>query len=114
MHPYSYSHWHYRPSRFIWFAIGVAAATLWMKRDHVRDQTGYCYRRAIRTDDPHMTSVPQRMPLLSPQAEEKVTELSETTLNSIISTVEALKVKLAEHKAERRKQEEGRQASNVV
>ena len=72
MHPYSYPHWHYRPSRFIWFAIGAAAATFWMKRDHVRDRTSYCYRSAIRTDDPHMTAVPERMPLLSRQAEEKV------------------------------------------
>jgi hypothetical protein len=46
MYPYSYPHWHHRPSRFIWFAIGATAAAFWMNRDHVR--SGYCHRQPNR------------------------------------------------------------------
>jgi len=107
MHPYGYPLWHYRPSRFIWFTIGAVTATLWMNRDRMR--SGYCHRPPIRpfTEEPSDPSSVRKgtqwneRPLFSRRTEDKVTELSEATLDSILSTVEALKAKLAERKAER-------------
>ncbi|KAL0955870.1 hypothetical protein HGRIS_002069 [Hohenbuehelia grisea] len=54
---------------------------------------------------------------LGRQAGDTMTELSEATLDSVISTVEALKAKLAEHRARREEQqkqiEEQREAEKV-
>jgi len=109
MHPYGYYH---RPSRFIWFAIGATFATLWMNRDHVR--SNYCHRPFNRPPVPHDASTGNRQWNESDRTsvEEKVTELSEATLDSVLSTVEVLKAKLAEHKAERDRQEERMRSSS--
>ncbi|GLB41884.1 hypothetical protein LshimejAT787_1004840 [Lyophyllum shimeji] len=46
----------------------------------------------------------QRMAELSRSAGDKLAELSEATLDTVLTTVEVLKAKLAEHRAERDKQ----------
>ncbi|KAG5647831.1 hypothetical protein DXG03_007755 [Asterophora parasitica] len=55
----------------------------------------------------------QRMAEISASAGDKLAELSEATLDTVLTTVEVLKAKLAEHRAERDKQlEEERQRKN--
>jgi hypothetical protein len=99
MHPYGYSSWSYRPSRFIWFTIGAVAATLWMNKDRVR--SGYCHRPPSRPSSvPFTTEAPsdpsgvprdmqwnerEHTPLLSRQTEDKVSSrcLHDTSLLTV-------------------------------
>jgi len=124
MHPLHAYRWHYGPSRFLWFCIGAAASAYWMSRDRHRLWLDRCNRAPIQSPsvppsseagpsynpqyDTRAGSAPwdegERMLAFSRQAGDKVTELSEATLDSLLSTVEALKAKLAEHRAEREKQ----------
>ncbi|RDB20886.1 hypothetical protein Hypma_012062 [Hypsizygus marmoreus] len=143
--PGAYHHWHYGrggPRRFLWFFIGAAAATLWIK--HKEGRNGYsgwsnhCIRppvyppapaptpessswsprqfsRAVNNippadSEPGEPNAPQawneekeRVLALSQKAGDKMTELSEATLDTVLQTVEVLKAKLAEHRAEREK-----------
>jgi len=111
MHPYGcYS----RPIRFIWFAIGAASATLWMNRDRVRSE--YCHRPYNRPSVAYDAPTGSRRWDERDRAsmEEKVTELSEATLESVLSIVSDLKAKLAEHKAECERQDERMRISRDV
>ncbi|KAF5383523.1 hypothetical protein D9615_003590 [Tricholomella constricta] len=149
MHPYGpgahYWHWHRGPRRLIWFIIGAAAATWWIK--HKEERQGWkshCIRAPIQPPvlssnadaDPWSTrgvtkainNLPpaemsrhtndwndekQHMAEISQSAGDKLAELSEATLDTVLMTVEVLKAKLAEHRAARDKQlEEERQKKN--
>ncbi|KAF8892086.1 hypothetical protein BD779DRAFT_1510771 [Infundibulicybe gibba] len=48
----------------------------------------------------------ERIASVARQAGDKVAELSEATLDTVLTTVEVLKAKLAEHRAERDRQQE--------
>ncbi|KAF8074898.1 hypothetical protein FPV67DRAFT_603475 [Lyophyllum atratum] len=140
MHPYSsgpHWHWHRGPSRLIWFFIGAATATWWIKHKEGRHggSNHHCIRAPVQPPvlsshsdpDPWSTrrvtrainGIPpaevsnndwdeekQRVAELSQSAGDKLAELSEATLDTVLTTVEVLKAKLAEHRAERDKKME--------
>ncbi|KAF9466054.1 hypothetical protein BDZ94DRAFT_1251991 [Collybia nuda] len=137
----SYYHWHHGPRRFVWFFIGAATATWWIKAKeahHGQASWSHCIRPPLQSlpaspnpdapwtprDIPRtINSIPpaeswsdqqsqtkaqieekDRMAALGNQAGDKMVELSEATLDTVLTTVEMLKAKLAEHRAEREKQ----------
>ncbi|PPQ88701.1 hypothetical protein CVT25_009465 [Psilocybe cyanescens] len=164
MYPNFYmGHWS-RPSRLVWFIVGAASATWWIKRRESNGRTfGHCMRPPIQShihasgnndgiqpppqghhspwpqsigDIPRaINNIPEPSPpppqiyspnalgewekrqdtqwdlekehlaKISRQATDAMAELTEATLESVLSTAEALKAKLAEHRAQREKQQ---------
>ncbi|KAG6909033.1 hypothetical protein DXG01_002307 [Tephrocybe rancida] len=135
--------WHRGPSRILWFALGAITASVWAKHRERTEWNGYprlCARppvpqptlstqaeptdpwsargvsRAVNGVPPAQISSDEqkRLAEMSASAGDKLVELSEATLDTVLTTVEVLKAKLAEHRAERDKQqeEERRQKAN--
>jgi len=162
MHPYhfhSMGPWRRGPSRLVWFLIGAATATWWLKRkDTDRRIFGHCMRPSIQSSPSQSTdssappptnpgwpqslseiprvinNIPQvhssptpsspaplvewekrqeqqwdlekeHIARISRQATDAMVDLTEATLESVLSTAESLKAKLAEHRAQREKQQ---------
>jgi len=127
---YSYS---FRgPSRILWFVIGAATASLLLKRTDSHSRTfGHCRRLQHQTPLPN-SSVPDRtlsddahfassapnsceqqqswqqekehLADISRKVADAMTDLTEATLESVLSAAEALKAKLTEHRANREQQ----------
>ncbi|KAI6112637.1 hypothetical protein F5141DRAFT_1108864 [Pisolithus sp. B1] len=115
-HPHVYLH---RPaSRILWFLIGAGVATWWNHSPAMRDYHSpywsclmWQHRRASLQDQPHGTGSelgPYERdarwgwrPSQTPSVSEAMVDMSESTLESIVSTAEALKAKLAENRARR-------------
>ncbi|KAF8449037.1 hypothetical protein L210DRAFT_3523755 [Boletus edulis BED1] len=125
MHPYQHVFLHRGPSRIFWFFIGAGVATWWhhssIMRDH-RAQYFPCvmHRREAAPWKPSWG--PDRTPAgwhqqrdweqdkerlrhIQKRAGETVIDLSESTLDSIVTSAESLKAKLAELRAERERLE---------
>ncbi|KAH9479569.1 hypothetical protein JR316_0008164 [Psilocybe cubensis] len=147
-------YWGRGPSRLLWFAIGAASATWWVRRRECSNRSfGPCIRQPIQspigntdttqpswpqsvTDIPRaINNIPQPAPVqhttyspstigewekrqdaqwelekehlakISRQATDAMAELTEATLESVLATAESLKAKLAEHRAQREKQQ---------
>ncbi|KAI9464199.1 hypothetical protein HD554DRAFT_2122544 [Boletus coccyginus] len=113
MHPYHHIFLHRGPSRVFWFLIGAGVATWWHHRDH---RTHYlpCLTHHRPVDAPNQEAplskspwAPDRTPTgyqqrdweqererlrhLQKRAGETVVDLSESTLDSIVSGAESLK-----------------------
>jgi len=148
MHPYGpgFHHWHRGPSRIVWFFLGAATATWWIKHKEIHGSwSTHCIRVPIlpssmpsgpeapsswspRNIPRSINNIPsaghqgqsqpwdeekERVMAVGQQAGDKLAELSEATLDTVLTTVEMLKTKLAEHRAERDKQlEEDRKRSS--
>ncbi|KNZ74563.1 hypothetical protein J132_06517 [Termitomyces sp. J132] len=135
MHPYGPGHFWYRsgcygPSRILWFAFGAIAASLWTRHqgrvewhshsncvrppvlstqaEPVDPWSAHGVSRAVNGIAPETMSSDdkRRLAELGTSAGDKLVELSEATLDTVLTTVEVLKAKLAEHRAEREKQQE--------
>ncbi|KAG6826303.1 hypothetical protein H0H92_000389 [Tricholoma furcatifolium] len=104
------------PTRLFWFAVGAASALWWEKH---RDCHTHCPRsatqnapvnssRGVNASIPPMQTSPGLNDLaeLGTSAGDKLADVSESTLDTVLSTVEVLKAKLAEHRAERQKEME--------
>ncbi|KAG6854263.1 hypothetical protein C0991_008956 [Blastosporella zonata] len=140
---YWHRHFYRGPSRLLWFALGAVTASIWAKEKERAEWSGklrHCIRapipqpalstqtepvepwsargvsRAVNSIPPaEMSSDDQkRLAELRASAGDKLAELSEATLDTVLTTVEVLKAKLAEHRAERDRQleEERRQNEN--
>ncbi|KAF8963417.1 hypothetical protein BDZ97DRAFT_1758673 [Flammula alnicola] len=123
--------WHRGPSRLLWFIVGAATATWWIKRkDADRRIFGHCKRPPIQASSGPASDHPgafsgsrspfsdwekrqdwqweqekEHLAKISRQATDAMADLTESTLESVLSTAEALKAKLAEHRAQREKQQ---------
>lgn len=53
MYPYHH-HWHRGPSRILWFFIGAASATFWIKRKDMHNEGHFsrCFRAPIQQPPP--------------------------------------------------------------
>jgi len=147
MHPYgpgAHWQWYRGPSRLIWFFVGAATATWWIKhKEGWHGGSRHCIRAPIQPPVLSSSSNPdswstsgvakaingippaelsnndwneekQRVAELSQSAGDKLAELSEATLDTVLTTVEVLKAKLAEHRAERDKQLEEERRKNSL
>ncbi|KAG6895857.1 hypothetical protein C0992_011996 [Termitomyces sp. T32_za158] len=130
-----YRGWYHGPSRILWFTFGAIAASLWARHGDRLERHGIhsCVRsteqhvlstqtepvdpwsirgvsRAVNDVAPeHMSNDDKkRLAELGASAGDKLVELSEATLDTVLTSVEVLKAKLAEHRAEREKQHEER------
>ncbi|KAK7048566.1 hypothetical protein R3P38DRAFT_3174815 [Favolaschia claudopus] len=113
-------------SRFIWFVIGAGIGSWWTAHKSSRFDVDCRFQRSLPAPAPSAPagSSDQKAPLnnseppaypapynrdwdqerarirqFSRNAEDTVTELSEATLNTILQATEALKAKMAEHRA---------------
>ncbi|KAG6869231.1 hypothetical protein C0993_009095 [Termitomyces sp. T159_Od127] len=139
-----YRGWYHGPSRILWFTFGAVAASLWARHGQRMEWHGTHHRincvgspeqpvlstqtgpvdpwsihgvsRAVNGVAPERMNDDdkKRLAELSTAAGDKLVELSEATLDTVLNTVEVLKAKLAEHRVEREKQqeEERRQKQN--
>ncbi|KAG2364114.1 hypothetical protein BDR07DRAFT_827876 [Suillus spraguei] len=123
MHPYYHYHYRFRgSSRILWFVLGAGAATLWHCSRQMREHRAQYFpcvmqpRHVQEGSDEHPTppvySKPDREAPASQEHRLESTrvgggqgtpegDMSESTLESIVSTVEALKTKLGQHKTQR-------------
>ncbi|KAG6890089.1 hypothetical protein C0995_012038 [Termitomyces sp. Mi166 len=129
-----YRRWNHGPSRILWFTFGAIAASLWARhRERVHwHGHSHCFRppvqqpvlstqtesvdpwsargvsRAVNgiAPEPMTNDDKKRLAEIGVSAGDKLVELSEATLDIVLTTVEILKAKLAEHRAEREKQRE--------
>ncbi|CAK5273954.1 unnamed protein product [Mycena citricolor] len=161
-YPHSFHSWH-GPRRFVWFFIGAASATLWMKHKEAHRYPndryfGHCYRPAVPALQPRADATPppaspdapmsptssppvslpissraaeissavnhmppaslpwgypeshrerqweeekKKLQSITRQAEDVMTKISEATVDTMLTAMEALKVKLAEHRLQR-------------
>ncbi|KAF8141624.1 hypothetical protein EV363DRAFT_1308604 [Boletus edulis] len=133
MHPYQHVFLHRGPSRIFWFFIGAGVATWWhhssIMRDHRAQYFPCVMHRRIPSDPPPQEAAPwkpswgpdrtpagwhqqrdweqdkERLRHIQKRAGETVIDLSESTLDSIVTSAESLKAKLAELRAERERLE---------
>jgi len=120
---------HRGPSRILWFFIGAATANWLLKRTDSDSRTfGHCRRLQYQTPLPNSSvpggalsndpSVPdsceqqqswqqekEHLADISRKVADAMTDLTEATLDSVLSAAEALKVKLTEHRANREQQQ---------
>ncbi|KAG6821459.1 hypothetical protein H0H93_010183 [Arthromyces matolae] len=132
MHPYHHWHWHRGPSRLLWFAFGAITASVWARHRERSEWHGHrnCHRPPIQQPplstqtepvdpwsargvsrtvngilpEPMSDEDKQRVAEISASAGDKLVEMSEATLDTVLTTVEVLKAKLAEHRAEKEKE----------
>ncbi|KAL0566315.1 hypothetical protein V5O48_015699 [Marasmius crinis-equi] len=106
--------------RIFWFILGAGAATWWSKHHqmHYTNSRGF-YHHHIEAPpsqpsgvaNPQREADRERMRDVTRQAGNTVTDMSEASLDMLLTTVESLKEKLAQHRLEReRMQAEQRQS----
>ncbi|KAG7091546.1 hypothetical protein E1B28_010575 [Marasmius oreades] len=104
--------------RFFWFLLGAGAAT-WWSRHHQGHCDGFNHRRRLESS-PAPTAQPSiganagadqwevdraRFREVSRQVGDTVTDMSEASLEMLLTTVQAMKEKLAQHRMERERSE---------
>ncbi|KAL0567768.1 hypothetical protein V5O48_014227 [Marasmius crinis-equi] len=95
--------------RIFWFILGAGAATWWSKHHqmHCTNGNGF-YRHHIASHsqpsgiaNPQWEADRERMRDVTRQVGNTVTDMSEASLDMLLTTVQSLKKKLAQHRLER-------------
>ncbi|KAF8661309.1 hypothetical protein AX16_001407 [Volvariella volvacea WC 439] len=102
------------PSRFLWFFIGAASAAAWIKHSEMRDRVAAfkgCVRSPLTSEkalelQKKREDDMEKIKAMTQEAAEAMSEISEVTLDSAISTLGAVKARVAEYRAERAKARE--------
>ncbi|KAF8586377.1 hypothetical protein K439DRAFT_1631795 [Ramaria rubella] len=121
--PYPMYHYHRGPRRIFWFFLGGLAATLWLKHKEkercLTERTGAGWWNSKKwhsgeAEGERWREEREKLAKISSQATDTAADVSEAALDTILSTVETLKLKLAEHRKLQQKEDHPADPSHRV